>query len=222
MHQPGEARRRYRARHRDGLAPHPPLPIGAGGADVAQDRRVKLDVAKGLSRTPQGDLILGRAVGVVESRPGRPPFGDAAQIMDGLRIVEPALNTVEPGLAEADQRRQVARLRYPSFDHCVTVGLMQSASDRFDLQRVVDARDGLSPPVLEELHAGHKRSHWIWFVFPQIAGLGSSAMAARYAVSSLDEARAYLRHDVLGPRLHECTRLVNAGAGRPISDTLAS
>ena len=220
MHQPGEARRRYRERHRDLLAQH--LPIGAGIADVAQDRRVKLDVAKGLSRTPQRDLILGRTVGVIESRPRCPSPGKATEIVDCLRIVEPALDPVEPGLAKTDQRREVARLRYLSFDHCVTVGLMQSPSDRFNLQRFVDAQERVYPTVLDELRAGRKRSHWIWFVFPQIAGLGSSATAARYAVSSLDEARAYLRHDVLGPRLHECTRLVNAVPDRSIGEIFGS
>ncbi|MGH3563582.1 MAG: DUF1810 domain-containing protein, partial [Mycobacterium sp.] len=63
---------------------------------------------------------------------------------------------------------------------------------------------------------GRKRSHWIWFVFPQLSGLGSSAMAERYGISSLGEARAYLGHDVLGPRLHECARLVNRVQGRSI------
>lgn len=220
MHQPGETRRRYRERHRDVPAQH--RPIGAGSADVAQDRRVKLDVAKGLSRTVQRNLILGRAVGVIESRLRCPSPGKAPEIVDGLRIVEPALDTVEPGLADADQRREVARLRYLSFDHCVTVGLMQSAGDRFNLQRFVDAQERAYPTVLDELRAGRKRSHWIWFVFPQIAGLGSSATAARYAISSLDEACAFLRHDVLGPRLHECTRLVNAVPDRSIGEIFGS
>jgi uncharacterized protein (DUF1810 family) len=95
---------------------------------------------------------------------------------------------------------------------------MESASDPFDLQRFVDAQARVYPTVVDELRAGRKRSHWIWFIFPQIAGLGSSPTAARYAIASLDEARAYLRHDVLGPRLHECARLVNAVEGRSIED----
>ena len=123
---------------------------------------------------------------------------------------------VEPGLAESDQRREVTHLRHPPFDHCATVGHMESAGDPFDLQRFVDAQARVYRHVLDELRAGRKRSHWIWFIFPQIAGLGSSPTAARYAISSLDEARAYLRHDVLGPRLHECTQLVNAVQGRSI------
>jgi uncharacterized protein (DUF1810 family) len=99
---------------------------------------------------------------------------------------------------------------------------MESASDPFDLQRFVDAQARIYGQVLDELRAGRKRSHWIWFVFPQIAGLGSSATAARYALASLDEARAYLRHDLLGPRLHECTRLVNAVQGRSIGEIFGS
>jgi uncharacterized protein (DUF1810 family) len=99
---------------------------------------------------------------------------------------------------------------------------MESASDKFDLQRFVDAQAGVYAGVVGELRAGRKRSHWIWFIFPQIAGLGSSATAARYAISSLDEARAYLRHDVLGPRLRECTRLVNAVQNRSLGEIFGS
>jgi uncharacterized protein (DUF1810 family) len=95
---------------------------------------------------------------------------------------------------------------------------MKSASDPFDLQRFVDAQARVYSEVLDELRAGRKRSHWIWFIFPQIAGLGSSPTAARYAISSLDEARAYLRHDLLGPRLHECAQVVNAVQGRSIGE----
>jgi uncharacterized protein (DUF1810 family) len=99
---------------------------------------------------------------------------------------------------------------------------MESASDPFGLQRFVDAQTRVYSSVLDELRAGRKRSHWIWFIFPQVAGLGSSPTAAHYAISSLDEARAYLRHDVLGPRLHECTQLVNAVQGRSIGQIFGS
>jgi len=84
----------------------------------------------------------------------------------------------------------------------------------FDLERFVDAQDPVHDRVLAELAAGRKASHWMWFVFPQIAGLGTSAMSQLYAVASLDEARAYLAHPVLGPRLRQCTRLVLAAAPR--------
>jgi uncharacterized protein (DUF1810 family) len=74
------------------------------------------------------------------------------------------------------------------------------------LERFVDAQDGIYEQALAELRAGRKRSHWMWFVFPQIAGLGLSPTAQRYAISGLREARAYLAHPVLGPRLRECCR----------------
>jgi len=78
----------------------------------------------------------------------------------------------------------------------------------FDLQRFVDAQNPVYEQVLRELSAGRKQSHWMWFVFPQLAGLGESAMSQLYAIDSLDEARAYLTHPVLGPRLGECMTLV--------------
>ena len=86
--------------------------------------------------------------------------------------------------------------------------------DPHDLQRFVDAQRPVYDRVASELGAGRKRSHWMWFVFPQIAGLGSSAMARRYALADLTEARAYLAHPVLGPRLVACTTLVLAVDGR--------
>ncbi len=79
-----------------------------------------------------------------------------------------------------------------------------------DLQRFLDAQASVYEQVVAELTAGRKRSHWMWFIFPQIEGLGSSAMAQRYAIRSLEEAQAYLSHATLGPRLRECTALVNA------------
>lgn len=88
----------------------------------------------------------------------------------------------------------------------------------YDLQRFVDAQDPIYSRVLWELGAGRKQSHWVWFVFPQIAGLGHSAMAQKYAISSRNEAIAYLTHQVLGPRLRECTRLVVSVQGKSIED----
>jgi uncharacterized protein (DUF1810 family) len=82
------------------------------------------------------------------------------------------------------------------------------------LDRFVMAQEPIIDRVRGELKRGRKESHWMWFVFPQIAGLGRSDMARHYALASLDEASAYLGHEVLGPRLLECTRLVNAIAGR--------
>ena len=84
--------------------------------------------------------------------------------------------------------------------------------DSFDLERFVRAQDagGTYETALAELRAGAKRGHWMWFVLPQVAGLGRSETARAYAVSGLPEARAYLRHPVLGPRLRECARALDA------------
>src|ERR1700677_3698203 len=83
-------------------------------------------------------------------------------------------------------------------------------SDPYDLERFVTAQElhGTYERAVGELHRAQKTSHWMWFIFPQIAGLGRSAMATKFAISSLEEAQAYLRHPVLGPRLLACARLV--------------
>ncbi|WP_437660806.1 DUF1810 domain-containing protein [Sorangium sp. So ce1182] len=81
--------------------------------------------------------------------------------------------------------------------------------DPYDLQRFVDAQAPVYHRVLAELRRGHKTSHWMWFIFPQLQGLGYSAMARRYGIASKAEAEAYLQHPTLGPRLLECARLVN-------------
>jgi uncharacterized protein (DUF1810 family) len=88
--------------------------------------------------------------------------------------------------------------------------------DRYDLERFVAAQDagGTYDHAVAELRRGHKTSHWMWFVFPQIAGLGLSPVSRRFAICSLDEARAYLAHPVLGPRLAECTSVVAQTPGR--------
>jgi uncharacterized protein (DUF1810 family) len=95
-------------------------------------------------------------------------------------------------------------------------------TDPFDLQRFVDAQSSVYPRVMDELRRGRKQSHWMWFIFPQLAGLGYSAMAQRFAISSREEAIAYLRHNVLGARLRKCTALVNAVEGRTILEILGS
>ena len=89
-----------------------------------------------------------------------------------------------------------------------------NGADQFDLQRFADAQDRVYDAVVGELRSGQKRSHWIWFVFPQLRGLGHSPTAQHYGIASLDEARAYLMHEVLGPRLRECARLVALIDGR--------
>jgi uncharacterized protein (DUF1810 family) len=93
-------------------------------------------------------------------------------------------------------------------------------ADPYDLQRFLDAQAPVYEQVLRELRAGQKTSHWMWFIFPQIAGLGHSSMAQRFAISGRAEAESYLQHPVLGPRLTECTRLVNHQEGRAIEDIL--
>ncbi|XYH97857.1 DUF1810 domain-containing protein [Sorangium sp. So ce1128] len=94
--------------------------------------------------------------------------------------------------------------------------------DPYDLQRFVDAQAPVYDRVLAELRRGEKTSHWMWFIFPQLRGLGHSAMARRYGIASKAEAEAYLQHPTLGPRLLECTRLVNQIAGRSLYDIFDS
>jgi uncharacterized protein (DUF1810 family) len=90
--------------------------------------------------------------------------------------------------------------------------------DPYHLERFVEAQAGVFAQVVEELRAGRKRTHWMWFIFPQIAGLGSSEMARRFAMSGREEALAYLQHEALGPRLQQCVELVNAVPGRTVEE----
>lgn len=90
------------------------------------------------------------------------------------------------------------------------------ASDPYNLNRFIAAQNPVFMQVCAELAGGEKHSHWMWFVFPQLRGLGSSPMATRYAIGSLDEARAYLAHPILGARLRRCTELVNRLEGRSV------
>jgi uncharacterized protein (DUF1810 family) len=91
-----------------------------------------------------------------------------------------------------------------------------------DLARFVSAQQDVYEQALAELAAGSKRSHWMWFVFPQIAGLGRTATAQHYAIADLDEARAYLAHPVLGPRLAECARALLGVQGRTATQILGT
>jgi uncharacterized protein (DUF1810 family) len=91
--------------------------------------------------------------------------------------------------------------------------MAEQAEDPFDLRRFVEAQAPVYEQVRAEMRAGRKQTHWMWFIFPQIRGLGRSAISQHYAIGSREEAVAYLRHPVLGPRLAECTRLVNAVQG---------
>jgi uncharacterized protein (DUF1810 family) len=93
-------------------------------------------------------------------------------------------------------------------------------TDLFDLQRFVNAQDPVYEQVCAELRAGRKEGHWMWFIFPQLRGLGFSQMATAFGIASRQEAEAYLNHFVLGPRLRECTGLVNLVEGRSIRQIL--
>lgn len=95
-------------------------------------------------------------------------------------------------------------------------------NDTFNLQRFIDAQQSAYSTALKELQSGHKRTHWIWFIFPQLAGLGRSDMAQRYAISGAAEAQAYLLHPVLGPRLEECVSALNAHPERSALQILGS
>ena len=94
--------------------------------------------------------------------------------------------------------------------------------DPFNLERFVEAQDSVFQQVTSELRAGRKMSHWMWFIFPQIQGLGRSPTAIEYAISGLDEARAYLAHPILGPRLKECTQLVLHVENRSVAQIFGS
>lgn len=96
----------------------------------------------------------------------------------------------------------------------------QAKDHRQALERFVAAQQQVYPHVLAELRAGEKRSHWMWFIFPQVAGLGRSEMAQRYAIADLDEARAYLAHPLLGPRLAECTDTMLGWTGRRSAEAI--
>jgi uncharacterized protein (DUF1810 family) len=97
-------------------------------------------------------------------------------------------------------------------------------ADTYDLERFVAAQDasGTYRRAVEELRAGFKSSHWMWFVFPQIAGLGQSPVSRQFAISSIAEATAYLQHPVLGPRLHECAEILAGLKGRSADQIFGS
>ncbi len=91
-------------------------------------------------------------------------------------------------------------------------------NDRYNLRRFVDAQNPVFEQVCAELRRGRKTGHWMWFIFPQLQGLGSSETAQYFAISSRKEAKAYLAHMILGPRLQECSRLVTGIRGKSIND----
>ena len=97
-----------------------------------------------------------------------------------------------------------------------------ASNDPFELRRFVEAQEGVYAQALAELKGGRKRSHWMWFVFPQFDGLGFSSTAKHYAIKSLDEARAYLAHPLLGPRLRECADALLKVEGRSAAEIMGS
>ena len=102
------------------------------------------------------------------------------------------------------------------------MSLNRSDGDPHLLERFVSAQSRIYPQVVSELRSGIKTSHWMWFIFPQIRGLGRSPFSIQYAISSCEEAAAYLQHPVLGPRLKECTRLVLDVGGRSAEEIFGS
>jgi uncharacterized protein (DUF1810 family) len=97
-----------------------------------------------------------------------------------------------------------------------------SRDDPHDLSRFVDAQQGVYESVIAEIRAGRKRSHWMWYIFPQVVGLGSSATAQHYGIRDAEEARAYLAHPVLGQRLIECAEAICSVTGRSASEILGT
>jgi len=95
-------------------------------------------------------------------------------------------------------------------------------ADPFNLHRFVDAQADVFADALEELHAGQKRSHWMWFVFPQLRGLGVSSTSQRFGIANLAEAKAYLAHPLLGRRLSACTNVVLSTQGRSLNEIFGS
>lgn len=99
---------------------------------------------------------------------------------------------------------------------------MAHSGGQYDLQRFVEAQNPVISKVKQELSSGQKRTHWMWYIFPQVAGLGNSRKAQRYAISSREEAEAYLDHPILGPRLRECTAIVNDIEGHSANEIFGS
>ena len=99
---------------------------------------------------------------------------------------------------------------------------MNNTGDPYDLNRFVDAQKGDYEQALREIRTGRKRSHWMWYIFPQFAGLGFSSTSQHYAIKSIDEAKAYLAHPILGPRLIECAEAAIGIAGRSANDIFGS
>jgi uncharacterized protein (DUF1810 family) len=122
-----------------------------------------------------------------------------------------------PGNARIDEGREGDRKGVPKLANAAAQSMTE-----LDLIRFIDAQAAIYDQVVDELNAGRKASHWMWFIFPQLAGLGRSAMAQRYAIRDLDEARRYLADPILGSRLRRCVRLMLHHAGASATEILGS
>jgi uncharacterized protein (DUF1810 family) len=136
-----------------------------------------------------------------------------------LRLEETSLNVAQAACGVKKKWRVASKyaLTFATTWHDrgnVMADTERTMNDPYDLQRFVDAQSGSFERACDELQKGRKQSHWMWFIFPQLRGLGHSPMASKYGISSLQEATAYLRHPILGPRLRYCTELVIKIEGR--------
>jgi hypothetical protein len=137
-------------------------------------------------------------------RTSHPPRGTAAE-----GVLTPGRAAVAFGPRASAARSSITVLRGKAREWQMTSG-----NDPYNLQRFVDAQNALFEQVCAELREGRKQGHWMWFIFPQLQGLGNSEMAVHFAISGRQEAEMYLKHPVLGRRIRECTRLVSLIEGR--------
>lgn len=188
----------------------------------------------------EGERIVGAARGLVEGavctlrgvivEPDCQGRGIGAALLRAIEAAHPDVvrfdlttNTLVPGNVAFYERhgyQVVERTKYKARIVLAQMSKPGPGADPFDLQRFVEAQAGNYAEALQELRAGRKRTHWSWYVFPQVRGLGTSPMSVRYAIAGLPEARAYLAHPVLGPRLRECVEAMNSHSGKSAEDIL--
>jgi uncharacterized protein (DUF1810 family) len=137
------------------------------------------------------------------------------QVTPNLRVMKNAV------MKNALSRRRIGQKELGTRRHATRRSqTIVHMNDPYNLQRFVDAQNSVYEQVRSELRGGRKRTHWMWFIFPQIRGLGRSHMAEAFAIASKDEAAAYVSHSVLGPRLRECTEWVTEVEGRTLEEIL--
>jgi uncharacterized protein (DUF1810 family) len=216
-----------------------------GGDGSATDGAVAWEhVDRADRRSPRFEVVLGpgdwveyRVEVTAEARlevevglgPGGPEASGASLRIDGAavsaRLDGGRLAGTTDGAIAAGQHAVRVEGRGPETVIRWVAARLHVAHDgpmTYDLERFVAVQDRVYADVIRELRRGRKESHWMWFVFPQVAGLGYSAMSQRYAIASLDEARAYLAHPVLGARLRECAALLLASGGRTAEQVFGS